>query len=96
MVKLHIIDLVWCFGLEPLVHNSEFFICVGDQPDLDFGGMRNPDGQGFAAFGRVVRGMDVVRRIGKEPTTTRGFHQNVPATPVIIQSARQLPEKAGK
>ena len=37
---------------------SAFFICIGDQPSLDFGGMRNPDGQGFAAFGRVVEGMD--------------------------------------
>jgi peptidyl-prolyl cis-trans isomerase A (cyclophilin A) len=42
---------------------EEFFICVGDQPELDFGGKRNPDGQGFAAFGHVVRGMEVVRRI---------------------------------
>ena len=42
---------------------EEFFICVGDQPELDFGGKRNPDGQGFAAFGRVVRGIDIVRRI---------------------------------
>jgi peptidyl-prolyl cis-trans isomerase A (cyclophilin A) len=40
-----------------------FFICIGDQPELDFGGRRNPDGQGFAAFGRVVAGMDVVRAI---------------------------------
>jgi peptidyl-prolyl cis-trans isomerase A (cyclophilin A) len=40
-----------------------FFICVGDQPSLDYGGTRNADGQGFAAFGRVVRGMDVVRKI---------------------------------
>ena len=40
-----------------------FFICIGDQPSLDFGGMRNQDGQGFAAFGRVVAGMDVVRAI---------------------------------
>ena len=40
-----------------------FFITVGAQPSLDFGGMRNPDGQGFAAFGRVVDGMDVVRKI---------------------------------
>ena len=39
------------------------FICVGDQPELDFGGKRNPDGQGFAAFGRVTRGMDVVQKI---------------------------------
>lgn len=42
---------------------SDFFICIGDQPELDFGGKRNPDGQGFAAFGRVVKGMDVVRAI---------------------------------
>jgi peptidyl-prolyl cis-trans isomerase A (cyclophilin A) len=42
---------------------SGFFICVGEQPSLDYGGRRNPDGQGFAAFGKVVRGMDVVKRI---------------------------------
>jgi peptidyl-prolyl cis-trans isomerase A (cyclophilin A) len=42
---------------------SEFFICIGDQPELDYGGKRNPDGQGFAAFGRVIRGMKVVRKI---------------------------------
>jgi len=45
----------------------QFFICVGDQPELDYGGKRNPDGQGFAAFGRVVEGMDVVRRIHASP-----------------------------
>lgn len=42
---------------------SQFFICIGDQPSLDFGGNRNLDGQGFAVFGRVVEGMDIVRRI---------------------------------
>lgn len=46
---------------------ASFFICIGDQPSLDFGGARNPDGQGFAAFGRVVAGMDVVRRIHSGP-----------------------------
>lgn len=46
---------------------SDFFICINDQPALDFGGMRNPDGQGFAAFGRVVEGMDVVRTIQAQP-----------------------------
>jgi len=45
----------------------EFFICIGNQPELDFGGRRNADGQGFAAFGRVVRGMDVVRKIQAAP-----------------------------
>ena len=48
---------------EPGTATSEFFICVGDQPELDFGGKRNPDGQGFAAFAKVIKGMDVVRRI---------------------------------
>ncbi len=51
---------------------SEFFICINAQPELDFGGKRNPDGQGFAAFGRVVEGMDVVRRIQKGETGQPG------------------------
>ena len=42
---------------------AAFFIVLGDQPSLDFGGMRNPDAQGFAAFGKVIDGMDVVREI---------------------------------
>ncbi len=46
---------------------SDFFLCIGDQPSLDFGGARNPDGQGFAAFGQVVAGMEVVRRIQSAP-----------------------------
>jgi peptidyl-prolyl cis-trans isomerase A (cyclophilin A) len=48
---------------EPGSATSEFFICVGDQPELDFGGKRNPDRQGFAAFGKIIKGMDVVKRI---------------------------------
>ena len=51
----------------PDTATHSFFICIGDQPSLDFGGMRNPDGQGFAAFGRVVTGMDVVRAIHEAP-----------------------------
>jgi len=54
---------------EPGTANSEFFICIGDQPSLDFGGSRNPDGQGFAAFGKVIHGMEVVRSIQKLPTS---------------------------
>lgn len=49
---------------------SGWFICINDQPSLDFGGNRNPDGQGFAAFGRVVTGMDVVRKIQGAPSST--------------------------
>jgi len=49
---------------------SGWFICINDQPTLDFGGARNPDGQGFAAFGRVVSGMDVVRTIQRAPSSS--------------------------
>ncbi len=52
---------------KPGTASSEFFICVGDQPELDYGGRRNPDGQGFAAFGRVIRGMEVVHKIQHLP-----------------------------
>ncbi|WP_297091618.1 peptidylprolyl isomerase [uncultured Draconibacterium sp.] len=53
--------------MEPGTASTEFFICVGDQPELDYGGKRNPDGQGFAAFGRVISGMNVVRAIQQQP-----------------------------
>jgi len=46
---------------------ESFFICINDQPELDYGGRRNPDGQGFAAFGKVVAGMDIVRKIHSRP-----------------------------
>jgi peptidyl-prolyl cis-trans isomerase A (cyclophilin A) len=52
---------------EPDSAMSDFFVCIGAQPSLDFGGQRNPDGQGFAAFGRVTKGMDVVRDIQQSP-----------------------------
>jgi len=51
---------------------ASFSIVIGDQPEMNFGGRRNPDGQGFAAFGRVVRGMDVVKAIQAAPTGQRG------------------------
>jgi cyclophilin family peptidyl-prolyl cis-trans isomerase/pimeloyl-ACP methyl ester carboxylesterase len=71
-----------------------FFICVGDQPALDFGGARNPDGHGFAAFGRVIRGMDVVRKIhameatgASESEYTKG---QMLTRPVTITSAKRI------
>lgn len=56
---------------------TEFFICVGDQPGFDFGGENNPDGQGYAAFGRVVNGMDVVRTIYARPENDQSFTPSV-------------------
>jgi len=52
---------------EPGSASTEFFICVGDQSELDFGGERNPDLQGFAAFGKIIRGMEVGRVIHARP-----------------------------
>jgi len=51
----------------PDTATSNFFICIHDQPELDFGGKRNPDGQGFAAFGHVTSGMDIVDLIQVSP-----------------------------
>lgn len=51
---------------EPNTATSSFFICIGDQKELDYKGKRNPDGYGFAAFGKVISGMDVVLKIQKE------------------------------
>ena len=63
---------------------DEFFICIGDQPELDFGGKRNPDGQGFAAFGRVLRGMSVVRKIQAAPAEGQSLRP-----PITIVRARR-------
>jgi peptidyl-prolyl cis-trans isomerase A (cyclophilin A) len=64
---------------------SSFFFCIGDQPSLDFGGDRNPDGQGFAAFGRVVAGLDVLRQIQGQPAETQRLNP-----PVSITSIRRM------
>ena len=50
---------------EPDSAQESFFICIDYQPELDFGGKRNPDGQGFAAFGQVISGMEVVKKINE-------------------------------
>jgi peptidyl-prolyl cis-trans isomerase A (cyclophilin A) len=64
--------------LGPDTATQSFFICIGDQPELDFGGERNPDGQGFAAFGRVVAGMDLVRAIHASPADGQQLDPPVP------------------
>ena len=59
---------------------SDFFICINDQPELDFGGRRNVDGQGFAAFGQVIAGMDTVRAIQTAPSEGQSLTPPVPIT----------------
>ena len=62
---------------EPGTASSDFFICVGDQPELDFGGMRNPDGVGFAAFGKVSDGKNVVHKIYNSPIHDQTLEPNI-------------------
>ncbi|MEA3452169.1 MAG: peptidylprolyl isomerase, partial [Bacteroidota bacterium] len=69
---------------EPNTATSEFFICINNQPELDFAGKRNPDGQGFAAFGKVVKGMDIVKNIQAKKNTEQ-FLEN----PVKIISIKR-------
>jgi peptidyl-prolyl cis-trans isomerase A (cyclophilin A) len=64
---------------------SSFFICINDQPELDFSGKRNPDGQGFAAFGKVTKGMKVVRKIQVQKDKDQYL-----VNPVKIISIRRL------
>ena len=68
----------------PDTATSSFFIVTQDTPSLDFGGARNPDGQGFAAFGRLIDGLDLARRIQMSPAD--GQEQLTP--PVVIRSVR--------
>jgi peptidyl-prolyl cis-trans isomerase A (cyclophilin A) len=61
---------------------SDFFICIGDQPELDFGGQRNVDGQGFAAFGKVTKGMDIVRAIQQSPADGQSLDPPIEITAI--------------
>jgi peptidyl-prolyl cis-trans isomerase A (cyclophilin A) len=69
----------------PGTASSEFFICIGDQPAYDHGGAANTDGQGFAAFGKVIKGMDIVRKIHRQPDFEESFD-----TPIEIFNIRRL------
>jgi peptidyl-prolyl cis-trans isomerase A (cyclophilin A) len=65
--------------------NTEFFICIGDQTGFDKGTGSNPDGQGFAAFGKVTSGMDIVRKIHQQPAKGDAF-----VKPLIILNIKRL------
>ncbi|MCG1042596.1 peptidyl-prolyl cis-trans isomerase [Mycetohabitans sp. B8] len=69
---------------DPNSASAQFFINTVDNPNLDY---PNPDGHGYAVFGKVVSGLDVVKKIEATPTTTRGSFSDVPQKPIVIQSA---------
>ena len=70
---------------DPHSASAQFFINLAPNSFLDY---PSRDGWGYAVFGKVIKGMDVVEKIGKAPTANRGFHQNVPVEPVVIENAR--------
>jgi cyclophilin family peptidyl-prolyl cis-trans isomerase len=76
---------------DPHSATAQFFINLKPNTFLDY---PSRDGWGYAVFGKVTEGMDVVEKIAKVATGNSGMHQNVPTTPVVIQSVRLLPEKA--
>jgi cyclophilin family peptidyl-prolyl cis-trans isomerase len=67
---------------------SQFFINVKNNDFLNFSG-ENPQGWGYAVFGKVVEGQDTVDKIKKVPTGNTGMHQNVPTTAVVIEKAER-------
>lgn len=69
----------------PGTANTEFFICIGDQSQLDFGNSGTPGGQGFAAFGSVFKGMDVVRKIQLQKSSGEHFIEKI-----IIKKIKKL------
>jgi peptidyl-prolyl cis-trans isomerase A (cyclophilin A) len=71
--------------MDPNSATAQFFINIKDNAFLDAANAR--DGQGYAVFGKVVSGMEVVDKIWAVPTTSKGPHQNVPVTPVLIRKA---------
>jgi len=69
--------------LAPGTATSEFFICLSDQPGFDFGGENNPDKQGYAAFGKVIKGMDIVNKIYNQNEENQSFDPPVPIYDII-------------
>lgn len=79
---------------DPHSASSQFFINLRDNTALDYNGGADPSGWGYAVFGRVVEGMEVVRKIGAVPTGAKGpFRGDVPRTDVVIEKM-QLVETA--
>ncbi len=76
---------------EPGTASAAFFICINDQPALDYGGKRNPDGQGFAAFGEVIKGMDIVKKIQAGETNEQSLK-----TPIKIHRIYKQGSKKSK
>ena len=82
---LHTDGVLSLARLEPGTGTTEFFICIGKQPGLDYGGENVEDKQGYATFGKVVKGMDIVRKIYRQPESDQYFDP-----PVAIYNIKRL------
>lgn len=81
----HLNGVISMARMAPDTATHEFFLCVGDQPELDFGGRRNADGQGFAAFGRLVEDWLVLKKIQMSAASGQTL-----TPPIAIVRARRL------
>lgn len=82
---LHTDGVISLARLEPGTAGTEFFICIGKQPGLDYGGENIADRQGYATFGKVVKGMDIVRKIYRQPENDQYFDP-----PVVIYEIKRM------
>lgn len=80
---LHTDGVISLARQEPGTATTEFFICVDDQPGFNYGGENNPDGQGYAAFGKVVKGLGIVKRIYNMPEEDQYFDPPVPIYNIV-------------
>ncbi|AEL28613.1 peptidylprolyl isomerase [Cyclobacterium marinum] len=81
----HVDGTISMARLGPNSAQSSFFICINAQPELDHNGKRNPDGYGFAAFGKVTKGMELVKEIQSEEEVDQYL-----VNPVKIQSIKRM------
>ena len=78
---------------DPHSARVQFFINLKDNDFLNHKTSGDPRGWGYAVFGKVTQGMDVVDKIAKVPTGNAGYYENVPTTPVVIQNVKIISEK---
>ena len=78
---------------DPHSARVQFFINLKDNNALNHPNRNDPSGFGYAVFGKVTQGMDVVDKIAKVPTGNAGYYENVPTTPVVIQSVKIISKK---
>lgn len=78
---------------DPHSARAQFFINLNDNDFLNHRTSADPRGWGYAVFGKVTKGMDIVDQIARVPTGNAGYYENVPTTPVVIKNIKIISEK---